>query len=95
MATEEPIERLRRTLIGYSQDGLCAILESYGYIFQREGRHGTIYRHPRLASEHPDLAVRRRWAYVQVAKGRSLKAGAARNVRDAIETLLSWEKENA
>lgn len=89
---EDLLEQLRRTLAGYSQDQLCTVLEAFGYVFDREGRHGKIYRHPGLATNHPDLEIRRRRAYVQVAKGRELKAGAARDVLDAAETVLAWEE---
>jgi hypothetical protein len=88
---EDALQQLRRTLVGYSQSELGGFLEAGGYEFQREARHGRIYRHPRLASEHPDVAVRKRHAYVVVQKGTDLKAGAARDVRDALEVVAAWE----
>ncbi|HUP51811.1 MAG TPA: hypothetical protein VM198_05010 [Longimicrobiales bacterium] len=91
---EAALERLRRTLVGYSQDELCSFLEDAGYIFDREARHGKFYRHPKLASEHPDVATRQRYAYVLVQKGRDLKPGAASNVKGALEFLDAWEKSH-
>ena len=91
---DEALERLRNTLVGYSQDALCGFLEDGGYEFQRHARHGSMYRHPRLARDHPDLAIRKRFAYVVVQKGAQVKAAAARDVRDALEVLEGWEAEH-
>lgn len=92
-SSRDGLKRLRRTLTGYSQGDLCSILEAVGYEFQREGRHGKIYRHARLAAEHPDLDTRKRYAYVVVQKGSELKAGAAKDVMEALEVLEAWEKD--
>lgn len=93
MGADDPRDRLRRTLSGYSQEELGAILVSQGYVLDRQARHGEIYRHPELATEHPELAVRRRYAYLLIPKGRELKAVYARNVLEALEVLASWRKE--
>lgn len=91
---EDALERLRRTLVGYSQAELCSFLEDAGYVFSREARHGRLYRHPKIAAEHPDVAARQMYAYVLVQKGRDLKPGAADTVKTALEFLDAWEKSD-
>lgn len=88
---QDALERLRRTLVGYSQADLCGFLEDAGYVFLREARHGKLYRHARIADEHPDVAARKMHAYVLVQKGRDLKPGAASTVKHALEFLDAWE----
>lgn len=91
MGASDALTHLKQTLVGYGQDELCGYLEDSGYEFQRHARHGAMYRHPGLAEDHPELEIRKRWAYVVVPKGSPVKAGAARNVRDAIEVVQAWE----
>ncbi|MDZ7781128.1 MAG: hypothetical protein U5R14_14505 [Gemmatimonadota bacterium] len=40
------------------------------------------------------MAVRQRYAYVLVQKGRDLKPGAAATVKAALEFLDAWEKSD-
>ena len=95
MSADAARARLRQTLVGYSQEQLCGFLEAAGYRLARQGRHGAIYRNAELAERHPDLAVRRRYAYVEVPKGRELKAVYARNVLEALEILEAWQQERS
>ena len=86
MAVSDGLARLRATLSGYTQRDLCAIAEAAGYQYLREARHGMLYRHPELA-RHSDVEIRKRYAYLVIQKGRELKAGAARDLRDRLELL--------
>lgn len=53
-----------------------------------------MYRHAKMATEHPDLDVRKRHAYAVVQKGRELKPGATKDVNEALEATEAWEGDS-
>jgi hypothetical protein len=71
---------------------IVALLEYYGYIYEREARHGSLYGQPELLS-HPDVAVRMGKARVLIPKGRVMPEYVADDVAASIEALITWRKE--
>lgn len=69
---------------------MCRLLEHYGYELERHANHGHLYRHRVLAEEHPELAVRKRHAYVLVPRGNELREYAVREAVDSIDALLDF-----
>jgi hypothetical protein len=83
------LEQMRATKAGWAERDFSSVLEYYGCEVQRHARHGAIFRHPLLAS-HPDLEVRRDFAYVMIPKSRSSKEYVAENLIRSVDALLAY-----
>ena len=83
--------RLETTDAGSSQNDRASILLHHGYEFDRNARHGAIYKHPELVA-HPDETVRRRFATVMIPAGNDLPPYAARAVRASVHALVEYEE---
>jgi hypothetical protein len=88
------LEQMRGNQCGHRRREVIAVLEHFGYLYDREANHGSLYVHPEL-SRHPDLAVRLSRARVLIPKGREMPEYVARDVVAAIDTLKAWSKERA
>lgn len=83
---ESALGKIFRTYGNISQDDVCSALEELGYQFDRNSRHGRFYWCRELA-EHPDLAVRTKFAYFDVPNRDEVRRYTIRNVREAARLL--------
>jgi hypothetical protein len=92
MATHLTLEGLKAAKAGHSQAEIIALLQSLGYEFSRNTRHGARMVHPQLA-KHPDLKIRRDHSWILVPVGRSLPTYVADDVLVAAALLKSIQTE--
>lgn len=92
MSGEHPLlARMRNTQAGWKDDQIIAVLEYYGYQYQRDARHGPFYRHPEIADHHPDLETRMEYAYFEVPRG-EVKEYKVRNLLAAVEVVVALRR---
>lgn len=84
----DPVEQLRSTKAGYSQADLVAILESYGFEFVRDAKHGLVYENAELAN-----AGASKEASIMIPRGRELRKVYAADVLKSVEAVLAHREE--
>ena len=78
------LQRLRRTVGGWTPEKLSQILDGYGFTRKKESRHGTFFEHP----SYPE------WATVIIPRHRTLKNWVARDVLNKVERVIQSEEED-
>lgn len=86
------LEQMRATSVGHRRRDILAVLGYYGYQYDREARHGSLYSHPELLA-HPSLDVRMGKARVLIPKGREMPSYVAEDVVASVTALLTLRDE--
>jgi hypothetical protein len=88
------LARMRRTQAGWKDDDVVAVLEYYGYEFQRTANHGAFFRNPEIATRHPNLDMRMKYAYFCVPRG-EVREYVIRELIAAIDALDEWRNKES